>query len=770
MPPTRRRRLLAAAAGFVAVAAATGAGVNLAYADDAFVDLAVEVPSVVTSAQSSGKDVRVEIHNFGTATATGVTVDFALPAAADAGFVSVTDDFAANCELADNALSGSCEVADVPGGAVVNLKPFTIHPGELAADDDSRIGAVRVAVSSDQADLDFSDNKTSAVARIGAEASADLVVWPHSDLTVRPGDTGRLDASTFTVGNASDVPANGVEFMVIMPQEVTFTDVPDGCTTAQDGSQLECHWADVVLAAGQEWFPDGDRALNFAVSPDAPSGVRLDRNALVFFWQYRPDNDESDAVLTLQSTGSDKLPDDPALADADPVDESDDVGADNLAQFSVYTLDTRADLSVAVEPVSGTVGAVVRLEVTVTNNGPATAENGYAALVTLPGNARLTELPDGCFPAGDDGTAATCFVATDLAAGATSTLRLPVEITAAGTDDDTGTVAVTNDRTPDPVLDNNSVEFTVNGVDNRADLAITVADVDTVPGETAVLDLTVTNNGPAPAVGGYSVLVALPQYVSAELPAGCFAASDTGDAFTCGSATELGVGEQEVLTVAVVAEDVPADQQGTAAVLGRAPDPDDANNTAAFLVGVTDNRADLSVTVDDVVGTAGDTATVTATVVNDGPATADARLSLELPEQAVLTDAGDCVVTDGTVVCEAEGLEAGESRAFSITVELDEVDNPLPGSAVVVSAQPDPETGDNMAQFEVTVSPSEPDNPDPGPGADPVPGDDSGNPMLPVTGSSLTTVIAVGVAALAAAVALLLLTRDRRPRRVGAHR
>src|SRR5690606_33245360 len=70
-------------------------------------------------------------------------------------------------------------------------------------------------------------------------------------------------------------------------------------------------------------------------------------------------------------------------------------GDDNSAAFAVLTKKNPVDLAVSATKASGKVGDVVKVRVTVRNNGPADA-NGFAATVALPKGTKLAKVPQAC--------------------------------------------------------------------------------------------------------------------------------------------------------------------------------------------------------------------------------------------------------------------------------------------------------------------------------------------------------------------------------------
>ncbi|HEY1178789.1 MAG TPA: hypothetical protein VGF17_21765, partial [Phytomonospora sp.] len=135
------RRGFARAAALVGVTAlAAGSALLLSTAaqaeDPATVNLAVSVPAqdrpdklpvVGLPLDGETKDLRVVVANEKVAgtTATGVTLDFKLPAANEAGTVTLSSAAPSTCSV-DADGKGSCTLNDLKPGSIANLQLFTV--------------------------------------------------------------------------------------------------------------------------------------------------------------------------------------------------------------------------------------------------------------------------------------------------------------------------------------------------------------------------------------------------------------------------------------------------------------------------------------------------------------------------------------------------------------------------------------------------------------------------------------------------------------------
>ncbi|MFD0556667.1 LPXTG cell wall anchor domain-containing protein [Stackebrandtia endophytica] len=743
--------------GMVAVAATPG------HAEDPYVDLSVEAFSATASLDSTEKSVRIAVGNNSSAdvTATNVRLEFKLPEANEAGSIRVSDELAPSCELSEDGRGGSCAIGDLEVGARTNINAFTLLPtGNGGAGD--VLGWITVAVEADQPDRDANesqnDNSVEILAQISSERGPDLATWVKRDLVVLPGETGRLDDSFLKFSNESDIAIQGISFNVVVPTELSFTNVPAGCEIDGGNSFIvDCIWDDLTIPANGEVALSGDRALTFKVSDTAPENTVLDGIGWV-----------AAKVLgaeVLSITSSRPAESGMTAFFADEV-ESGDTADDNWSQFSVFTHGDRADLSLTGNELVAPINNTTELHLTVTNHGPAPARS-HSVEAYVPAYAQLGDLPEACYLKGADATRIQCDSAGLLDPGASVIYTIPVTMVEVPAESDRGRAQVTSSQ-PDPDFLNNFDIFEVTSIENRADLALSVGEVSGYPGDEVEAVFTVTNNGPA-AAANHQVLVTVPTHAEVgELPATCMPVG-TGTLW-CAVGTALNAGDSATLTIPLTIVDAPQDQElGMATVSTQsAPDPDDSNNTVSYLVSATENRADLSIAASELDGKIDEQVSGTITVTNNGPGTVAVYMvlfTLPLHSELVEVPAGCEAVADdqSAVLCAvAEPLDAGASRDITYTVTLvDAPEEQLPGSAAVLSTQPDPDETNNSVQFTVHAET------EPGPPGEPGdPGDDDGaNGKLPTTGVSLSTAL-IGAALLAAlGVAALLVTKRRRSAR-----
>lgn len=213
-------------------------------------------------------------------------------------------------------------------------------------------------------------------------------------------------------------------------------------------------------------------------------------------------------------------------------------------------------------PADFVVGSEAVWTITVTNNGPAVADG-----VIEVGD----EVPAGVVPVRVEATGWTCLIdgqsvgctldAPSLAVGDSASFDLVVDVEpgAAPGVTNTATVATTGGPVdPDPTNDTDSdspaVPLALLGVDKEL-----VGDL--VSGDEATWRITVTNYGPSPTTGDYTVTDDLPptlSYVRAESDDG-FSCSAVGAVVDCVGSTPLAVGDTAVVDLITIVEAEPGE-------------------------------------------------------------------------------------------------------------------------------------------------------------------------------------------------------------------
>ncbi len=389
---------------------------------------------------------------------------------------------------------------------------------------------------------------------------------------------------------------------------------------------------------------------------------------------------------------------------------------------------TRADLALTKSHTgSFLAGALGTYSFAVDNLGSSTAAANLTVSDSLP--VGLTFNGDG----GEDGWSCsavgqlvTCTRATTLAAGASTTFTMFVNVASGQTAPlvNTGTVS---SPTTDPVPGNNTstdnTSFTT-----QADLGIvkTHLPATVAAGDDVTYSLVVTNNGASDEAGPVTVVDLLPAgFTLVSVPAAAgwacpFAVGDTS--LTCTHAAGLVAGATATTITLVVAVDPgqaagPYDNHAT--VAGTTPDPDATNNTATDPTPVV-TQADLALvkTVADATLAAGQGTAFTLAVTDNGPSDAAGPITATdtLPAGMDFVSGGGsngwaaCTSAGQVVTCvHAAGLAAGASAGnlvIAVTVQAGTPAGTLTNSAVVSSPTTDPVPANNTDTADVAVTTS----------------------------------------------------------------
>ncbi|OLF15956.1 hypothetical protein BU204_18790 [Actinophytocola xanthii] len=578
------------------------------------------------------------MENAGPADAAGLTVTFSPPA----GMRDL--EFVAPAGVTCRGLV--CTAPTLRVGERVEI----VLRGSLAPD---AVGAVSasVSVTADTADPNTANN-TAAVGE-PVEAHADLSVTKTGPAEAVAGQTvtWRLTASSAGPSRATDVVVTDV-----LPEGVSLVSTDPACA-AQDR---------VVRCAVGALDPGENRVVTIAgrVAPD--TGWRQLTN-----------------IASITSPVADPRPAGNTAEVTTAVGQSADLS---------LTKTLRPDPIVAGEPATFTL--------TVANAGPSTAPT---VLLTDPVAAGMS-VTEVTSPDGDCGVAAevvSCQLGP-LAPGASATTTVTVAV-----DPDVAPGEVANNAAvlgdvPDPDLTNNAA-VVAGGAATRADLSVTkVADrVEAESGDPLTWTVTVANSGPSSADEVVMVDL-LPAGVEvSEPPTGC---TVTGRTMRC-LLDQLAPGATRTLSVAsqVRPDADTADIVNAVSVLSTTAEGNPANNVADAITPLR-SEADLSVakSVESGPVVPGEQVTWMVEIANAGPSTADdVRLTDPLPAgvRFVSADVDSCTVTEGVLECAVDALAAGTTTRVRVVGEVDPsvAGEQLTNTAVVASATPDPETGDNTA-------------------------------------------------------------------------
>jgi uncharacterized repeat protein (TIGR01451 family) len=257
-----------------------------------------------------------------------------------------------------------------------------------------------------------------------------------------------------------------------------------------------------------------------------------------------------------------------------------------IANFTISNPLPSTDMAVtATGPSSVTAGTNATYTITITNNGPASAQ-GVVLSDTLPAGSVFVSMTqtggtDG-FTLTQSGGTATETATGSITSGSSDTFSLvvsaPSSLGNGATFNDTATVSAGN---PDPNTSNNSQTVTGSVVNNNpnADIAVSVSGPATAnEGNSVTYNITVTNAGPAGATGVTltDTLPSILNYQSATTSQGSFSQSGGVVTFTIGSIASGGTVNASVTAQAIEDGNV----SDTASASSSSPDPNTANNSA----------------------------------------------------------------------------------------------------------------------------------------------------------------------------------------------
>ncbi len=412
------------------------------------------------------------------------------------------------------------------------------------------------------------------------------------------------------------------------------------------------------------------------------------------------------------------------LASISALDAVDRNPSNNSAVASVNGTAQLADLSVvkSVDNPNASIGDMVEFTITVTNDGPNTA-NAVRLTDVITGPLTQVLAPGGCSV--DDSNPPVVVVKCDLgafAAGETETIVISGEVDDLGQIDNIASVADlgTEPPTQDPDLSNNSAVASVVGNEQEADLSVIKeanppqANV----GESVVFTSTVENLGPAtlpPGQTQFTEVVSGPFSVSNVIPpagATCDPAVVVGNVttVTCTNTGNFNSGASAVIQVEGQVTGVGAISNTVSVGSEVTLDPDLTNNTATADVNGTGQEADLSLIkeVDISQGSSvGDTVVFTITVRNSGAAATNVVVTDQLIAPNGVFTVTSLVPTQGTCnpsappevaspavfSCTIGPMDGGDTEIITLVGRIDGVGQ-IENTAVVTDTE-DPQTGNS---------------------------------------------------------------------------
>ena len=620
-------------------------------ADLSILKLAVDEPFV------PGAPVRwsLTVTNNGPSAATAVTVDDTLPLGAT---ISTATPTAGSCSGAGTR-DLDCSLGSIAAGATVTIDLVA----DLAASVTSGTLGNTAAVDSATVDPNPTNNSSSDTATVAG--SADLVLSKALTSPVTAGDPITWD---LTVENTGPSDASSVSITDVVPVGVTLGALPPGCAGTDT---IVCSVASLADGATASFSIVG------TLHPDARGSFT--NTATVAATTPDPDTDDNSSTASA------------------PINVTSDVLLTKVAPSPV--------------PVPG--GAPGRWTVTLTNNGPSTA-NGVVIDDPIPNAVDAVIGSAGTLGSCD--STVTCTIG-DLPPGTTVTVLVDVDYPADAAEGLTLNAATVTATSPLTGTTDATDSFVLTA---SADLSVSktiIPDTFVTAGESATYRIVVSNAGPSDST---SVVLSDP------LPAGALTPTlvdpglpcdITGSALSCTFPT---VAADQTIVVDVdftVDAGVVGFLDNTVTLTSSTADPDGTDNSATVAAGVV-TVADLS--IDKIVTpgpqTAGDAPfEYLLTVTNAGPSDAlAATVTDELPpglavDGAITTtveaDPYTCTVASPTITCVRGSAPAGSVSEIRIPVSIapDAPAGPRLNSAMVSSTTTDPSLGNNTDAVAVPV-------------------------------------------------------------------
>lgn len=379
----------------------------------------------------------------------------------------------------------------------------------------------------------------------------------------------------------------------------------------------------------------------------------------------------------------------------------------------VYNYTPSADLSITkvASPTSVAVGNSFTYTLTVTNNGPDTA-NQVVVTDPLPTNATFLGDSGSGWTFSDVNGVVTADLTSPLANQASASFTITESAPTPGTITNTATVSSV---TPDPNLGNNTATAIVN-VYQPTDLTITkVANPDPVlTNGTLTYTLTVINDGAA-AASQVSVTDPLPAgttYVTGSGTGWTF--TDNRNVITANLSGTLAADTTSTFTIIVTAPSVPGTITNTATVATTTPETNYNNNSASVTTQVI-QPADVSIvkTANPNPVEVSSDLTYTITVGNAGPAVANNVVVTDpLPTNTTfVSEAGSGwtfsnSIANGVTTITADligALAVNASSTFTIVVQAPPTPGTVTNTATVTSSTPDVNLANNTSTVTTQV-------------------------------------------------------------------
>jgi uncharacterized repeat protein (TIGR01451 family) len=626
----------------------------------------------------------ITVTNGGPNDATNVSFTDTLPAGtappSPMTFVSFTQNSGPAFNCGSPSTTTTCTIATLPAGSTATFT-FTGHiPSGTAA------GKTYTNVASVSSDNDPNpDNDTSATSL--TVSSVDVGVTKSGPATAVAG--GPTYDYVITLSNAGPDAATDASFNDNLPAGVNFVSL-----VQNTGPAAACN-APVPNTNGNvactiSLLPNGDSAqftVTVQAAPTVPNGT----------------------VVTNTATAS------TSSADTNPSNDSSTVAT---------TISAQADLSIVKSgPATANAGNDITYTVTVTNNGPSTA-NSVSWSDTLPAGTTFVSESQTTGPTFTCTTGATvsCSIAS-LAPSASATFSVVVHVASSTPNGSTiSNTATVTSTTADPTPGNNSSTVATT-ISTSADVAVTKSGpAAALAGSNVTYTITVTNNGPSDAASVTLTDVLPPNttFVSESQTTGPTFICTTGTTVVCSIAT-LPAGTSAVFSLTVTfSAALPngTTVTNTATVSSTTTDPTPANNTSSVQTTVGAN-ADLSVVKSGPATTPSNTTvTYTVTAANAGPSNAlNVTLTDNVPAGLTFVSVNQtngpafACSGSGPVVCTIATFASGASATFQFTFNVPSgaVAGTVTSNTVTIgSSTLDPNPANNSATATTTIGQSIP--------------------------------------------------------------
>ncbi|MCE9524915.1 MAG: DUF11 domain-containing protein [Planctomycetales bacterium] len=369
-----------------------------------------------------------------------------------------------------------------------------------------------------------------------------------------------------------------------------------------------------------------------------------------------------------------------------------------------------ADLSLTkiVSNANPTIGQNVTYTLTLTNSGPAAANNIIVTDVLPAGMTFVSSTPSGTSTY-NSGTGAWSIASLDN--GASATLAIVATVTTQGTHTNTGEVTDVDEFDPDSAPNNQNAaeddQASVPLTASQIDLSLTKTVNNATPnvGETITFTITAANGGPSNATGVVvtDVLPAGLTFVSAT-PSGSTTYNNGTGVWTIGNLNSAATAQLQIVATVATSGVKTNTAEVTAANEGdidSTPNNQNPQEDDQASVSVTPQVADLSVTktVDNAAPNKNQNVTFTITVSNAGPDSAtNVAVTDLLPAGLTFvssTPSGTTTYNSGTGVWTVGTLASGASATLQVVATATTIGAKTNSAQVTAVDQFDPDSTKN---------------------------------------------------------------------------